>query len=116
MPDPDRNQDPRRPPHPGQPPRRMSEKSGRGRRIGIVLIVILVAGTIGWLLFGTTVPRDDTLGEPAGFGVAAPSDAEPGETVGPGETHSEEEADPPFARDGAADDGAGDDGAADQPD
>lgn len=106
MADPKRNEDPRRPPHPNEPPRRMSEKPGRGRRIGIVLIIILVAGTLGWLLFGITAPRDDTLGEPAGFGVAAPGDAEPGETAGPGVTHAEDEEAPTITRDILGDDPA----------
>jgi hypothetical protein len=117
MPDPDRNRDPHRPPHPDAPPRRMTEGGG-GRRIGIIAAVLLAVGIVGWLIFGGTAPEEHELGEPAGFGVAAPGDAEPGETVGPGETHAEDDDAPatPFTDDDAA--GTGEDAAAspDQPD
>jgi hypothetical protein len=112
MADPDRNRDPHRPPHPNAPPRRMTEGGGGGRRIGIIVAVLLAVGVVGWLIFGGTVPQDDTLGEPAGFGVAAPEDAEPGQTVGPGETHAEDDDAPatPFTDDDAA--GTGEDATA----
>jgi hypothetical protein len=86
----DRDRDPHRPPHPNEPPRRMTQ-GGSGRRIGIIVAVLLAVAVVGWLIFGGTAPQDDTLGEPAGFGVAAPEDTEPGETVGPGETQAEDD-------------------------